>query len=323
VTQGSAAAALCSELLRSVRNTEVKTKEYPVEKKVDDLEPRIGVFVCHCGINIASVVDVQKVAEYVSSIPGVVHTEHPLYTCSQDTQKRIKEVIKEKNLNRVIVASCTPRTHEPLFQENLREAGLNKYLFEMTDIREQCSWVHKNEPNLATEKAELLVRGSIGKLRLLKPLTLKKISITRSVLVIGGGISGITASLLLAKQGFKVHLIEKQDRLGGNLLHLQKSLEGYDWQEYLSEKTKEVTENDLIDIYFNTGIEEVEGSIGNFSTRLSGENDCELKHGVILLATGAEEYKSGEFLYSKSRKVITQRELEYQIGKKENVFIRL
>ncbi len=317
VMQGSAAAALCSEMLRSVRNTEVQIKEYPVEKKTKGEEPRIGVFVCHCGINIASVVDVEKVSKYIETLPGVVHAEHTLYTCSQDTQKRIKEIIEEKELNRVIVASCTPRTHESLFQETLREAGLNKYLFEMTDIREQCSWVHQKEPAKANQKAKSLVRGSVGKSRLQEPIVLNKISVNRSALVIGGGISGMNASLSLANQGFRVHLVEKENQLGGNLIYLRKNLDDEDWIAYMNQKIKEVKEHELIDLYMHTTVHSVSGSVGNFTSRLQGEHEVDIDHGVIILATGAEEYKPGEFLYGNYDQVITQRELESEIEKRD------
>ncbi|MFP4621713.1 MAG: FAD-dependent oxidoreductase [Bacteroidales bacterium] len=318
VMQGSAAAALCSEMLKSVRNTEVQTKEYPVEKKTEDAEPRIGVFVCHCGVNIASVVDVEKVSRYIETLPGVVHAEHTLYTCSQDTQKRIKELIEEKELNRVVVASCTPRTHESLFQETLREAGLNKYLFEMTDIREQCSWVHQKEPAKATQKAKSLVRGSVGKSRLQEPIVLNKISVNRSALVIGGGISGMNASLSLANQGFRVRLVEKENQLGGNLIYLRKNLDDEDWIAYMNQKIKEVKEHELIDLYMHTTVHSVSGSVGNFTSRLQGEYEVDIDHGVIILATGAEEFKPGEFLYDRYDQVITQRELESEIEKREH-----
>ncbi|MCJ7490080.1 MAG: CoB--CoM heterodisulfide reductase iron-sulfur subunit A family protein, partial [Thermoplasmata archaeon] len=156
----------------------VTKKEYPEEKDVTDKEPRIGVFVCHCGINIGSVVDVPMVMEYASGLPGVVYAEANLYTCSQDTQKKIKEMIDEHDLNRVVVASCTPRTHEPLFQNTVREAGLNKYLFEMANIRDQCSWVHRLEPEAATEKAKALVRMAVAKASMLEPLPQPKIPVT-------------------------------------------------------------------------------------------------------------------------------------------------
>jgi heterodisulfide reductase subunit A-like polyferredoxin len=313
VMQGSAAAALCSEKLMTSRNTEIQIKEYPVEKQTKDAEPRIGVFICHCGINIASVVDVEKVSRYIEKLPNVVHAEHTLYTCSQDTQERMKEIINEKDLNRVVVASCTPRTHESLFQETLREAGLNEYLFEMTDIREQCSWVHQNEPDRATEKAKSLVRGSIGKSRLQAPIVLKQISVNKSALVIGGGISGMNASLSIANQGFKVYLIEKNDHLGGNLVYLRKNLDDESWQDYMNQKISEVEAHELIDVHMNTTVEAVNGSVGNFTSLLNGQSGEEVSHGVMIVATGAEEYKPTGFYYGKSNKVFTQREFETEI----------
>ncbi|MFO7789436.1 MAG: FAD-dependent oxidoreductase, partial [Bacteroidales bacterium] len=317
VMQGSAAASLSSEVLKDVRHTESMVKQYPEEKIVENTELRTGVFVCHCGINIASVVDVEEVAEYAESLPGVVHAEHTLYTCSQDTQKRMKELIHEKSLNRIVVASCTPRTHEGLFQETLREAGLNKYLFEMADIREQCSWVHQKEPKAATEKAKALVRGSVGKSKYLEPLQLKSISVNKTALVIGGGISGMTASLSLARQGFKVHLVEKDDTLGGNLAYLKMELDGENWQLFLKKKIQEVNDHEWINIHMNTNIKSVNGSIGNFTTTLNDGDEIEINHGVIIIATGADEYKPKDFLYGKNENVITQRNLEFEIDKRE------
>ncbi len=312
VMQSSAAAALVGELLHEVRGTEIKVKEYPVEKDISGEEPRIGVFVCHCGINIASVVDVSDVAEYASKLPGVVHTEHTIYTCSQDTQKRIKETIEEKNLNRVIVASCTPRTHEPLFQETIREAGLNKFMFEMADIREQCSWVHQKEHEKATEKAKSLIRGSVGKSKLLEPIQFKKVGITKSALVIGGGMSGMTTALSLAGQGFQVHLVEKSNTLGGNLIHIKKSLEGHSWHNYLKDTIKQVESSDKVKLYMGTTIDTVNGFVGNFTTLIKGVQE-EIKHGVIILATGAQEYTPTEFEYGKNKNVMTQRELDQRM----------
>ncbi len=316
VTQGSSAASLGSELLRDVRNTEISAKKYPIEKNVEKEKARIGVFICHCGINIASVVDVEAVAKYARNLPGVVYAEHTIYNCSQDTQKRMKEIIAEQNLNRVVVASCTPRTHEGLFQETLREAGLNKYLFEMTDIREQCSWVHQKEPKLATEKAKALVRGSVGKARYLEPLQLKTISVNKNAMVVGGGITGMTAALSLARQGFRVYLIEKENELGGNLVFLNKELYGEDWQMFLKNKIREVNENELIEIHLNSNIKSVNGSIGNFTTTLD-DGKTEIHHGIIIIATGAKEYETKNFLYGKNKNVITQRNFEFELDKKE------
>jgi heterodisulfide reductase subunit A len=310
VMQSSAAASLAGELLSAARNTETESRDYPEEKHAAGDKSRIGVFICHCGMNIASTVDVEKVTEYVSTLPDVVHAEHNLYTCSQDTQKRIREAIADNDLDRVIVASCSPRTHADLFQETMREAGLNKHLFEMTDIREQCSWVHQNNPRGATRKAGALIRGSVAKAKLLEPLKFKKVGVTRSGLVIGGGVSGMTAALSLARQDYTVHLVEKERGLGGNLVNIRKSLEGCDWHGYLEKLVMEVQSHENIRVYLETEIDTVSGYIGNFSTTLRGACSNQVNHGVIIVAAGARELKPGAFLYGKNEGVLTQKELE-------------
>jgi heterodisulfide reductase subunit A-like polyferredoxin len=312
VMQSSAAAALVGELLGSARGTEVQVKEYPAEKEVEDEAPRIGIFICHCGTNIASVVDVNAVAEYAKSQDGVVFAETTIYTCSQDTQELIKDTIKEKNLNRVIVASCTPRTHEPLFRETLREAGLNQFLFEMVNIREQVSWVHQKEHEAATKKAKSLVRGGIGKSRFLEPLKFSKVSVTKSALIIGGGMSGISASLSLARQGFKVYLVERDSRLGGNMYKVKRTMDGLDWQEFLRNAIGEVEQNENIEVFLDSEVDEVSGFVGNFKTKLKGRPD-EISHGVILISTGAEEYQPTDFMHGDDNRVITQQTLEERI----------
>ena len=313
VMESSAAAALVGELLASVRGTQVKIKEYPTECATSG-EPRIGVFICHCGTNIASVVSVTDVADYARQLPGVVYAEHTIYTCSQDTQERIKGIIREQGLNRVIVASCTPRTHQPLFQETLREAGLNKYMFEMADIREQCSWVHQREHAKATTKAMDLVRGSVGKSAALEPLQFKKVGITKSALVIGGGIAGMSAALSLAAQGFAAHLVEKSDRLGGNLWHLKRTLEGHDLRTYLIDTIARVEADPKITVYLGSEIDETSGFVGNFTTRLKGASRDEISHGVIVVATGAAQWQPTLYGYGARPNVVTQRDLEAHIG---------
>lgn len=313
VMESSAAAALCGQLLSRARGTQTQKKEYPPERDILDEPPRIGVFICHCGTNIASVVDVAAVAEYVQSMPGLIYAEHTLYSCSQDTQERIKDIIQDKNLNRVIVASCTPRTHEPLFQETLREAGLNKYMFEMADIREQCAWVHQQEPAEATEKAKALVRGSIGKARGLEPLQIKRVGITRCALVVGGGIAGLTAAVSLARQGFSVELVEREATLGGQLIHLERGLEGQNWRRRLDKLIEQATHEPAITVHLNAEIDEVSGVVGNFSTRLKGKDAMEIKHGVIILATGAKEYQPEGFLFGEDKRVMTQRALGHAL----------
>jgi len=318
VTQASAAAASASASLSSVRNSLIKRKEYPPERDIKGEPPRIGVFICHCGINIGGVVDVPQVTDYASLLPNVVYAEDNLYSCSEDTQERIKEKIREHNLNRVVVASCTPRTHEPLFQETIREAGLNRHLFEMANIRDQCSWVHKEYPAEATEKAKDLVSMAIAKARLLQPVEQTPLKVIHSGLVIGGGIAGMVAALNLAEQGFEVYLVEKSDQLGGIARRIQHTLEGNDVQTYLQDLISRVSENRLIQVYTNADIVEATGYVGNFTTKIAvgpNRDSHELKHGVVIIASGGEEYKPSEYLYGKDPRVMTSLELEAEIAK--------
>ncbi len=314
IAQASGAAGKAAALLSEERGTLVTRKEYPAEKDVAGKEPRIGVFVCHCGINIGGVVDVPDVMEYARTLPGVVVAEQNLYTCSQDTQKKIRETIEKHDLNRVVVASCTPRTHEPLFQNTVKEAGLNKYLFEMANIRDQCSWVHRREPERATEKARDLVRMAVAKAAMLEPLPQPKIPVTQSALVIGGGLSGMTAALEIARSDFDVHLVEKGKELGGHLRRIRRTLIGIDPQETLADLEKEVRGNPRIKVHTEDTVAEVKGYIGNFETTLkSGEK---VKHGAIVVATGAVEYEPSEYLFGKNPRVIRQTDLGEMISDK-------
>jgi heterodisulfide reductase subunit A len=318
VAQASGAAARAASFIAPERGKLTVAKELPPEIDISGEEPRIGVFVCHCGINIGGVVDVPEVVEYVKTLPNVAYAEHNLYTCSQDTQERIREKIKEHNLNRVVVASCTPRTHEPLFRETIREAGLNIYLFEMANIRDQCSWVHMHEHEKATEKAKDLVRSIVAKARLLRPLKKPMINVVPVGLVIGGGLSGMTAALELAKQGFDIHLVEKEKELGGNLRHIHYVLGSENPQERLSSIVKEVSENEKIHVHLGAEIASIEGYVGNFKTTLNHDGEKkEIDHGIVIVATGAVEYKPTEYLYGKDERVLTQRELEERLAKGE------
>lgn len=315
VAQASGAAVKAASLISSERGMLATVKEYPPERDVSGEEPRIGVFVCHCGINIGGIVNVPEVVEYVRALPNVVYADHNLYTCSQDTQKRIREIINEHKLNRVVVASCTPRTHEPLFRETIREAGLNIYLFEMANIRDQCSWVHIHEPEEATKKAKDLVRSIVAKARLMKPLKKPMIDVTPTGLVIGGGLSGMTAALELAKQGFEVHLVEKEKELGGHLRHIHYLLGSEDPQERLRSIIKEVTENEKVHIYLNSEISDVEGYVGGFKTTLNNDGkNKKIDHGIVIVASGAMEYRPTEYLYGVNERVLTQRELEEKLA---------
>ncbi len=319
VMQASGAAAATAELLSVARGQEVIEKRYPPEKEVEGQPARIGCFVCHCGINIGSVVDVPSVVEYAKTLPNVVYAEDNLFTCSQDTQERIKAAIEEYGLNRVVVASCSPRTHEPLFQETLREAGLNPSLFEMANIRDQCSWVHMNQPERATAKAKALLQMAVAKARLLEPLPKVMLPVDQRGLVIGGGLAGMVAALSLAEQGFEVYLAEREETLGGNLKNIYYTIDGNDVQGYLNSLIKELEGNPRIKLYTGTSIDSIEGYIGNYKTRLSVNGNrpamsTEIEHGVVIIATGAVESRPKEYLYGEDERVITQLELEHRLS---------
>ncbi len=312
VTQASGSASKAINLLAGQRGTLVTKKEYPKEIDVVGQEPRIGVFVCHCGTNIGGFVDVPAIVEYARGLPNVVYAEDNLYTCSTDTQEKIKQMIKEHNLNRVIVASCTPRTHEPLFQETIREAGLNPYLFEMANIRDQCSWVHMHEHEKGTEKSKALVRAAVGRARYIEPLYKQEIPLNKDALVIGGGAAGMVAALDLASQGFKVNLVEKEKELGGNLRKLRHTITGEDPQEYLKRLTEEVKKNKLIEVHTGTEVTGFSGFKGNFKATLSADGDRgkEVDAGIVIVATGGIEYEGKEYLYGEDERVKTQLGLE-------------
>ncbi|MBP7734523.1 MAG: FAD-dependent oxidoreductase [Spirochaetes bacterium] len=318
VTQASAAASLSMELLAGSRNTLIAKKKYPVEHDTTDEEPRIGVFVCHCGINIASTVDVEKVTNAIAGDPNVVVASHTMYTCSDSSLSEIKKRIAEYRLNRVVVASCTPRTHEPLFRETLREAGLNPYLFELANIRDQCSWVHSSDPDHATLKAIELVRMSIARAGLLKPLTGESIAINQNGLVIGGGLSGMTAALSLAEQGFSVSLVEKSGKLGGQMSLIHSTLDCDNTAEFMNDLIRRVKGHRNIATHLNCEVDSVHGHIGNFTATLTemkagNGKGVEVSCGAVIVATGAEPARPLEYLYGESDNILTQLELEQLI----------
>jgi len=313
VAQASGAAGAASAMLSEARGTMVALKEYPEQRDVSGEVPRIGLFVCRCGSNIGGVVDVPGLREYAASLPDVVYAEENLYTCSQDTQVKIKKAIEEHRLNRVVVASCSPRTHEPLFQETIREAGLNRYLFEMANIRDQCSWVHMSQKEDATLKARGLLRMAVANARLVRPLEKQSKGVVRRALVIGGGLSGMTAATGLAKQGFEVFLVEKQGELGGNLRHLYTTVDGKDVRKFLQELREQVLDDARIKVFLNADITNFSGYVGNFKTTLTVGSEAavyELEHGVTIVATGGDELKPREYLYGEDKRVLTQLELE-------------
>jgi heterodisulfide reductase subunit A-like polyferredoxin len=314
VMEASAAAASAMGLLASEKGTLVTKKEYPPEKDVIGKTPRIGVFVCHCGKNIGGVVDVPSVAEYAKTLPDVVYATHNLYTCSSDTQDAIRKAIEENDLNRVIVASCTPRTHEPLFRDTVRTAGLNPYLFEMANIRDQCSWVHQNEHERATEKSKMLVRMAVAKARLLEPLKKGLVPVTQKALVIGGGMAGIAAALQIAEMGYDTFLVEKEAELGGNFRDVKNLIDGRDPKAILDDAIAKVTNHPKIKVFLNAKIKETTGFVGNFKTKVErGGRIEEFEHGVVIVAVGAKESKPAEYLYGSNPAVMTQKEFEAKI----------
>jgi heterodisulfide reductase subunit A-like polyferredoxin len=317
VAQASGAAACAMEKLAPVRGTMIKRHEYPWERDVTDEKPRIGIFICHCGHNIASVVDVKRVAEAAGQMPGIVHSETNLYACSDTSQQHIKDMIKDKRLNRLVVASCSPRTHEVLFQETLRESGLNQYLFAMTNIRDQCSWVHKNDPDAATEKATDLMRMAVARARNLKALGTGKLPVTQSALVLGGGLAGMTCALALGDQGFAVHLCERESHLGGQLRKIRYTLEGADIAGHLTELVGKVQKHPKITVHLDTTPLQITGHVGNFKTRMAEAGlEQTINHGVIVIAVGGAERETDLYLNGKHPGVMTQRQLEEALASK-------
>ncbi|MCQ9205643.1 MAG: FAD-dependent oxidoreductase, partial [Omnitrophica bacterium] len=313
VAEGSSAAALVSSLLKSSRGTVTKKKEYPPERDISDEDIRIGVFVCRCGRNIASVVDVPEVVKYASKIEGVAYASEFLYSCSKDALDILKEKILEHNLNRVVVASCTPRTHEELFQDTVREAGLNRHLFEMTSLREQVSWVHKNYPKEATQKSKEMVEMIVAKVRRKRALGQELSDVVPKSLVVGGGASGLQAALSVAQQGYEVFLVEKEDSLGGHLKELFDNLGREDPQVFLNSLLEKVQAHEKINVMFSSEIKSCSGYMGNYTSIIKNKDgEKEINHGVVILATGAKSYEPspGEFGYQESQNIITQIRLE-------------
>jgi len=324
VMEASAAAANAMTLLAEKRGTEITEREYPPEKDVTGQPPRIGVFVCHCGKNIGGVVDVPSVVEYVRTLSDVAYAEDNLYTCSSDTQERIRELIEEHDLNRVIVASCTPRTHEPLFRDTVREAGLNPYLFEMANIRDHCSWVHMREPVAATVKAKDLVRMAVAKARLLEPLQKGSISVNNAALIIGGGMSGMTAALNLADQGFQVHLVEKADQLGGAMRDVRFLQDGGSPAQWLEQTVERTINHPKIKVHLDSQLKSVEGSVGNFNSLIAHNGSEEtVEHGAVIVSVGAQPSTPTEYLYGEDPRVMTQLDFEQKLGADEDVGSRV
>jgi heterodisulfide reductase subunit A2 len=318
VMGASGADALCSQLLAYRRGDLARDRIYPPERDVSQEEPRVGVFVCHCGANIGRVVDVPGVVEYASGLENVVHAQESLFACSTDNAKQISDQIRDKGLNRVVVAACTPRTHEPLFRDTCREGGINQYFYEMANIREHCSWVHSKDPENATQKAKEIVRMSVARTSLLEPLKEFELPVNKTALVVGGGLAGMTSALSMANQGFEVQLLEKDKQLGGVARKIHNTLEGMDVQAFLKDTIKKVYQHPRIHVSHDASITNVMGYVGNFTTTVNSKGRVkDIEHGAAILATGAVEYKPTEYLYGENDQVLTQLELEERIAQKD------
>jgi len=319
VIQASGAAAEAGRLLADVRlkpAARENKKEIAVSAGAGEEKPRIGVIICHCGINIAGVVAVADVAKYARTLPNVVWAETSLYACSQEAQKHIFALIAKHKLNRLVVASCSPRTHEPLFQATLIEAGLNPHLFEMANIRDQCSWIHADDAKAATTKACDLVRMAAAKVSLAEQLYPISLPVTQSALVIGGGVAGMTCALAIADQGFPVYLLEKSEKFGGNLHNLDQTIAGRSTRALAESLAKQVRGHKLITSFLKAALVEVHGYVGNYTSTLSvAGKRRQIKHGAVVVAIGAAESIPREYGYGKSKKILTQLQLEQALAR--------
>ena len=319
VIDSSAAASAAGEILAEARNTLTRAKEIIPETNVIGERPRIGVFVCRCGINIAGVVNVPSVAEYAATLPYVEYATDNLYTCSQDTQETMEQIIKKERLNRVVVAACTPKTHEPLFQETITNAGLNKYLFEMANIRNHDSWVHKKNPEMATQKAKDLIRSAVYKVALTMPLAEAELQIRPEALVVGGGIAGMTAARSLSLQGYETHIVEKSSVLGGQARNLHRTAKGEDIQQQLNGLIQDVNQDDNIHVHLNAELVKMDGFVGSFKSTLSAAGqETVVEHGVAVLATGASAYQTTEYHCGEDPRILTSLELDKKFMEKDS-----
>ncbi|MDD5367390.1 MAG: CoB--CoM heterodisulfide reductase iron-sulfur subunit A family protein [Gallionellaceae bacterium] len=318
VMGASGAGAQASNLLKSRRGQLSEDRVYPEEKDVSEEEAKIGVFVCRCGANIGRVVDVPGIAEYAKGLPNVVHVEESLFACATNTAKAISDTIRDKGLNRVVVAACTPRTHEPLFRDTLREAGVNQYFFDMANIREHCTWVHSKEQEAATEKAKDIVRMSVARAGKLEPLDEFSLPVDKTALVVGGGVAGMTSAHTLAEQGYETYLVEKASDLGGIASRIHYTLEGMDVQTFVKDLKKKVYRHPKIHAITDATVIHVDGYVGNFTTTVKSKGRVRtIKHGAAIIATGAAEYQPTEYLYGQNDKVMTLLEMEGKLAKQD------
>ena len=310
VAEGSGAAAMALSHL-----TERAWPEPPAVEPIEDVEEaRVGVFVCHCGSNIAGTVDVEQVVAHAQALPDVVHADHQMFSCAGNTQAEIEEAIREHGITRVVIAACSPKTHESIFKGVLLRAGLNPYLLVMSNIRNMDSWVHKFDKEAATVKAMDMVDMAVDKARLLEPLEISHLPLTQRALVVGGGIAGMTAAASLARQGFETHLVEREDRLGGMLRQLDHVAPADLAAQTLVEAQEKALEEAGVHVHTDTEIETIGGVVGNFHAHLTTgrvfSRGKDLEVGAVVMATGSVPYAPTEFGYRTSPRVITNLELE-------------
>ena len=313
VMEASAAACSAGLTLSAARGTLVKDKQFPAETDVSQEPPRIGVFVCNCGINIGGIADVPAITEYAAGLPHVVYAEENLFSCSQDTQDKLVDIIREKKLNRIVVAACTPRTHEPLFQETIRNAGVNAYLFDMANIRNQCTWVHSDDKVAATAKSKDLVRMAVSRAQLLEPIPDLAVDVNKSALVVGGGVAGMTAALSLADQGFPAVLVERSAELGGAARDIATTWRGREVRTFLDDLIRQVKNHPDVEVFLEAEVTSAKGFVGNFETQVTSGNLTRLvHHGAAIIATGGEAADTDEYLYGKNPRVMRWHEIEQQ-----------
>jgi len=316
VYSASGASTQIGELLNYRRGKLARERVYPEERDVSSEEPKVGVFVCHCGANISSVVNVPSTVEYAWTLPNVVYATEQIFSCATNSAREITDLAIEKGFNRVVIAACSPRTLEPLFRDTLREAGLNQYYLDMANIREHCSWVHAKQKDEATQKAHDIVRMSVARASQLEPLQEFDLPVNKAALVVGGGIAGMTCALSIAKQGHEVHIVEKAKDLGGMARRIHSTLEKLDVQTYLDDLILKVYNHPLIHVSHEATITQVAGYLGNFTTTLETEGRTKtIKHGASVLAIGADVYKPTEYLYGENDKVFTHIDLSGEIAK--------
>ncbi len=318
VISASGAGSQAGELLDSRRGNLSVERVYPLERDASGEEPKIGVFVCHCGANIGRIVNVPSAVEYARTLPNVVYATEQLFSCATNSAQQITDLAKEKGLNRVVIAACSPRTLEPLFRDTLREAGINQYFCEMANIREQCSWVHAKEKEEATAKAKDIIRMSVARACRLEPLQEFDLPVNKAALVVGGGIAGMNCALSIANQGHEVYLIEKETELGGMARRIHSTLEGLDVQAYVRDLESTIYKNPLVHVYTNATITNATGYVGNFVTAINSDRGtAEIKHGAAVIAIGLDMYTPTEYLHGQDERVMTNLELEDRIAKRD------